>query len=96
MLLSVVSSRSQLNWLINNVADQPKSFSANAVRYEFKVKLGGERCFKMFLNSIEVKNARLCMLIMCGMCKQFVEFIKESRCGHNTKIWAHSTVQCFL
>ena len=34
-------------------------------------------------------------LIMCGMSKQFVEFIKESRCGRNTKIWAHSTVQCF-
>ena len=26
------------------------------------------------------------MLIMCGASKEFVEFIKETWCGHNTKI----------
>ena len=58
-------------------------------RYKFKVKLGGKRCVNMFLNSI----AGLCMLIMCGASKEFVEFIKGSGCGCITKIRAHSIVQ---
>ena len=39
----------------------------------------------MFQDVLELiqssKNARLCMLIMCGTSKEFVEFIKESGCG---------------
>ena len=74
MLLSVVSSHSQLNWL-DQVWEISLNHSMAMDKYKFKVQLGRERCVKMILNSIDVKTldfASIVMLIMCCTSKEFM------------------------
>ena len=57
--------------------DQPKYDSMVMNRYKFTAKLGGERCVKMFFNSIEVKMldfaCRLCLARLRNLCRNLLK-----------------------